>query len=129
MLQFVLTECEKVVLYTPLCAFDGQWYRLAVRDKNEFPLILVQLQKELYQEVRRMTINQVLIYIVNMNIVQCTTLAELTDFVNIEIGLQQRLAVGTKRVDDSLKIYATVVKMISDWRNGKHKKMSRSKFK
>ena len=52
MMEFVLAECVKRGLYTPVCCFDGQWYKMTVRDGNDSPLTLLQLQKKTDMECR-----------------------------------------------------------------------------
>lgn len=59
MIEHVLYACSKAGLYVPVCSFDGQWYRIAVSDQNEFPLTLLQLQKDIYHEVERMSVSEI----------------------------------------------------------------------
>ena len=50
----VLEECVKHGLKVPLLAFDGQWYKLMVRDKGHKPLTKLQLQKDIWSKVAKM---------------------------------------------------------------------------
>lgn len=74
MIEHVLYACSKAGLYVPVCSFDGQWYRIAVRDQNEFPLTLLQLQKDIYHEVKRMSVSEITNKICNMNLVSVDTI-------------------------------------------------------
>ena len=49
-MEFVLLECHRRGLYVPVCSLDG--YRLAVRDRSDNPLTLLQLQKEVWKSVQ-----------------------------------------------------------------------------
>ena len=40
-------------IYTPVSAADGQWAQLSVKDSNGYPLTMLQLQKEVSQEARK----------------------------------------------------------------------------
>jgi hypothetical protein len=60
MLESVLCECAKRGLYVPVCSFDGQWSRITVRGQNDSPLTLLQLQKDMYRDVRKMSVGQII---------------------------------------------------------------------
>ncbi|KAL5011712.1 hypothetical protein ScPMuIL_010263 [Solemya velum] len=122
MLEFVLSECVKSGLYVPVCSFDGQWARLTVRDRNNSPLTLFQLQKDVYQEVRKLTISNLVANICNKNVVRCSTLQEMKKFVHIEC--LDGITAGKKKIDDSLHASLSQSKMIKDWSEGKRKQSS-----
>ena len=67
MIDTVLMECASAGLYVPVCSFDGQWYRISVRDLNDFPLSILQLQKDVYHEIKRLPANVILSVILNKN--------------------------------------------------------------
>jgi hypothetical protein len=69
MMEFVLAECAKRGLYTPVCCFDGQWYKMTVRDGNDSPLTLLQLQKQIWNDVKKIDKKEILKEISNSNVV------------------------------------------------------------
>ena len=54
MMETVLSECKKRGIYIPVCSMDGQWNRLVVRDKENQPLTLCQLQKDVWSKAKSM---------------------------------------------------------------------------
>ena len=48
MMDDILDECYKGILYVPVVSSDGQWFKLAVRSSKEEPLTLLQLMKDVY---------------------------------------------------------------------------------
>lgn len=87
MIEHVLDACSKAGLYVPVCSFDGQWYRIAVRDQNEFPLTLLQLQKDIYHEVKRMSVSEISNKICNMNLVSVDTIDQKIEVQRTVNGL------------------------------------------
>lgn len=53
MIEYVLVKCEEKGLYAPVVSFDGQWYRLVVRDRDDYSLTLLQLQKDVFLDVKK----------------------------------------------------------------------------
>ena len=47
-----LQSCYDQGIHVACTCFDGQWFRLAVRDANDKPLTLLQLQKDVHAEAR-----------------------------------------------------------------------------
>ena len=52
--DYILSECRKIGIQMPLLAFDGQWYSLMVRDGSGNPLTILQLQKDIWNEVLKL---------------------------------------------------------------------------
>ena len=50
----VLQSLHASGIYTPISSSDGQWHRVAVRDEQDQPLTLLQLQKDTFQEAKKM---------------------------------------------------------------------------
>ena len=84
MMEFVLAECVKRGLYTPVCCFDGQWYKMTVRDGNDSPLTLLQLQKQTWNAVKKIDKKEILREISNSNVLSVTDIQSLAE--NVSIG-------------------------------------------
>ena len=54
MLKHVISECSKKGLYIPVFSSDGQWYNLYVKDSNDQPLTILQLQKMTSNKVKKL---------------------------------------------------------------------------
>ena len=74
MTEMVLGECFKKGLYTQVCSFDGQWSALVVRDRNNNPLTVLQLQKDVFTKVKKMPKSEILSKILNSNCVDAGSL-------------------------------------------------------
>jgi hypothetical protein len=57
-------ECEKRNLHVPIISFDGQWYRVLVRDSNGYPPAKLQLQKNVFAEEKKTSKSEIINYIV-----------------------------------------------------------------
>lgn len=117
MIEHVLDACSKAGLYVPVCSFDGQWYRIAVRDQNEFPLTLLQLQKDIYHEVKRMSVSEITNKICNMNLVSVDTIDQKIDVQRTINGL-----VVISKTLETLAISQNIMHMIESWKQGKLRK-------
>lgn len=53
MIFHVLDEWHRRDMHVPVISFDGQWYRLLVRDSNGRPLTKLQLQKDVFGEAKK----------------------------------------------------------------------------
>ncbi|XP_053383231.1 uncharacterized protein LOC123562931 [Mercenaria mercenaria] len=96
-IEYVLRECWSKGLYIPICSFDGQWFRMAVRDRNEKPLTVLQLQKDVYADVKRMSKGQIIKSISELNLVQLQSDAVPEDIIEIRReGTKVILANGNK---------------------------------
>ncbi|KAH3717370.1 hypothetical protein DPMN_060156 [Dreissena polymorpha] len=51
--EHVMNECKKAGIHIPAVSFDGQWHVLSVRDDNDKPLTVLQLQKDVWREVEK----------------------------------------------------------------------------
>ena len=52
MLQDVLFTLFIKGLYTPVVSYDGQWAKLALQEEDSSPLTILELQRQLYNEVK-----------------------------------------------------------------------------
>lgn len=59
-MESVLDECNKAGLHVPACSFDGQWHNIVVRDILGNPLTLLQLQKDVWNSVQKMSKSDIL---------------------------------------------------------------------
>jgi hypothetical protein len=57
LLFHVVDECEKRNLHVPIISFDGQWYRVLVRDSNGYPPTKLQLQNNVFAEEKKTSIS------------------------------------------------------------------------
>ena len=99
MTEMVLDECFKKGLYTPVCSFDGQWSALVVKDRNNNPLTVLQLQKDVFTKVK----SKILSKIFNSNCVDAGSLNSIRDInrkLDIEI-CEPRNSVYVKSVSSS----------------------------
>ena len=67
MIYNILMACKKRKLHVPVISFDGQFYKIAVRSKTGKPLTLLQLQKDVWQESKKMTKAQQINYMMQAN--------------------------------------------------------------
>ncbi|XP_060581747.1 uncharacterized protein LOC132738297 [Ruditapes philippinarum] len=54
-MEKVLDECKSVGIHVPACSFDGQWHNIGVRTCTGKPLTVLQLQKDVWVEVQKMS--------------------------------------------------------------------------
>jgi hypothetical protein len=84
MLFHVVDECEKRNLHVPIISFDGQWYRVLVRDSNGYPPTKLQLQNNVFAEEKKTSESEIINYIVFANMIQNVgTLEDIKDKVEI----------------------------------------------
>ena len=81
MLDQILRKCFEVGLYVPVVSFDGQWARLAVRSKEDAPLTMLQLQKDVFAEARAATGKDILDIIKNTNVVHAVSMNDVFEQV------------------------------------------------
>ena len=83
MLKFVISECSKKGLYVPVFSSDGQWYNLYVKDSNDRPLTILQLQKVTWNKVKKLKKNELVDKISAVNAINSdlTTFSEQLDMV------------------------------------------------
>ncbi|MES9972477.1 MAG: hypothetical protein ABW092_20780 [Candidatus Thiodiazotropha sp.] len=111
MIEHVLLECQQKDLYTPVCCFDGQWCRMAVRDRNNKPLTILQLQKDTYSEVRNMSKGVLINTLCEMNVVKMSEDQTIEDVVDLEIN-GQAITVGGVKGGERLVQSAYLTQMI-----------------
>ena len=111
MIEHVLIECQRKGLYTPVCSFDGQWCRMAVRDRYNRPLTILQLQKDTYSEVRNLSKGGLINLLSEMNVVQLTEDTQIEDIVELECK-ENSIIVGGKKDGDRIVPSAHIVRMI-----------------
>ena len=93
MIEDVLSHCKKRGLYVPVVSFDGQWCKLAVRDRDENPLTVLQLQKTVFAGVRRLSKGEIIKSVSESNVVtikENATMTDLAELVDIEITEKPR---------------------------------------
>jgi hypothetical protein len=83
MMEYVLLECYKRALYTPVFSFDGQWYRMTVHDRTDRPLTLLQLQKGIWDSVKKIAKKDMLKEITTANLVSVPDYVSLSERVNL----------------------------------------------
>lgn len=108
MIEQVLSECKQRGLYVPVCSFDGQWCRLVVRDREENPLTVLQLQKDVYASVRKMSKGEIIKRISQTNVITLQKEANMNDIihlVNVEVTVSpKRIIVKTLKSGRALTI-------------------------
>ena len=87
MIEQVLYESYTRGLYIPVIAFDGQWYNIAVGNRNGEPLTLLQLQKDIYNEAKQETKSALLKRLYQANVVHAPDLQTLNDEVKLDYVL------------------------------------------
>ena len=68
MMEFVLFECYRRGIYVSVCFSDGQWHKLVVHDRSDDPLTLWQLQKEVWESVKKLDKSRLLHEISSLNV-------------------------------------------------------------
>ena len=89
MLNEILQKCYNLELYVPAVSFDGQWSNLAVRSNTGAPLTILQLQKDVYKEAKRMSRNEIMTIIKNSNKVSVRTLNDVLEHCVCTIGVTE----------------------------------------
>ncbi|KAL5010284.1 hypothetical protein ScPMuIL_012589 [Solemya velum] len=89
MIDTILAEGVKRGLYIPVCSFDGQWSRIAVRDRHDRPLTVQQLQKEVFRECRKLPKPEIIRLMSSRNIVRSSEIETEEDFSRL-IGFSNR---------------------------------------
>ena len=89
MIDKVLYKCFTTGLYVPAISFDGQWSKLSVRMKNDFPLTMLQLQKDVFKEAKSKDSKEIINMLVNSNCVKAQTLTEVCEQTFIDIKEDQ----------------------------------------
>ena len=118
MIEFVLKECWDKGLYTPICCFDGQWSHMAVRDGEENPLTILQLQKTVFSSVKRLSKSEIIRNISALNVIKCNNLEELTKIANLEYKTRtETLGYNTQIVNEITVSCIQSVKRICLTRN------------
>ena len=107
MIFHVVDECEKRNLPVSKISFDGQWYRVLVRDSIGYPLTKLQLQKDVFAEAMKTSKSEIINYIVFANMIQNVgTLEDIKDKVEIVWNRLNFLGFGGKKiVANELKRY------------------------
>lgn len=80
MIDTVLGEGVKRGLYTPVCSFDGQWSRIAVRDRHNRPLTVLQLQKDVFRECRKLSKPEIIRLMSSRNMIKSSEIKTQEDF-------------------------------------------------
>ena len=113
MIEHVLVECQGKGLYTPVCSFDGQWCKMAVRDRYNEPLTILQLQKDTYSEVRNLSKGVLMNLLCEMNVVKLSENTKVEDEVELEYkdGI---ILVRGKKDGDRIVPSAHIFRMIKD---------------
>ena len=83
MLDKVLQVCYENGMYCPVVSFDGQWYLIAIRDNNDRPLTVLQLQKDVFQEAKNQSKSALTKHMFNTNVVEVSDLEELRRVVDL----------------------------------------------
>ena len=89
MIDTVLAEGAKRGLYTPVCSFDGQWSRIAVRDRHDRPLTVLQLQKQVFWECRKLSKPEIIRLRSSRNIVKSSEIETKEDLSRL-VGFSNR---------------------------------------
>ncbi len=50
----IVKSCKQQDIHVPVLSFDGQFYRIAVRDQSGLPLTILQLQKDVWAEAKKL---------------------------------------------------------------------------
>ncbi|MEW8542406.1 MAG: YqaJ viral recombinase family protein, partial [Candidatus Thiodiazotropha sp.] len=123
MMEYVLFECHKRGLYVPVCSCDGQWHRVAVRDRHDNPLTLLQLQKDIWKYVRSLDKGVIMNEIGDLNIVpQVESFVELNQYIDIEIMDSGAIVVNCLKERKKLNVSQNVIALIVNENKNKVKK-------
>lgn len=89
MLLDILVKCNNYNLHVPVVSYDGQFYRLAVRDAKGNPLTILQLQKDTWDKAKKMSKSQHISYITSANCMpHATNIRQLEKHVNITYSIK-----------------------------------------
>ena len=66
----VLKECKDNEIHVPLIAFDGQWYHLLGRDGDGKPLTQLQVQKDVWTDITKLSKKAIVDKLVELNTVR-----------------------------------------------------------
>ncbi|KAK3107914.1 hypothetical protein FSP39_025021 [Pinctada imbricata] len=73
-------------MYTPIVSFDGQWSKLAFQKSTDEPLTLLELQKKVYNKVKRKTTSELRSIIFHSGEINANTFEEIRCKVHYEKG-------------------------------------------
>ena len=90
-MEYVLLECSKRGLYTPICSFDGRWYKMTVRDRSENPLTMLQLQKKVWEMVKKIPKNDLLKEMTSANLVKAADYEALSQQIIVDMTRNEKV--------------------------------------
>jgi hypothetical protein len=90
-MEYVLLECSKRGLYTPICSFDGQWYKMTVRDRSENPLTMLQLEKKVWEMVKKIPKNDLLKEMTSANLVKAADYEALSQQIIVDMTRNEKV--------------------------------------
>ena len=80
-----------------MCSFDGQWSSLVVRDGVSSPLTVLQLQKDVFSKVKKMSKTDILTEIFSSNVVDAKDPNSVENGVNLEFHqTKQSISISSK---------------------------------
>lgn len=90
-MEYVLLECSKRVFFTPICSFDGQWYKMTARDRSENPLTMLQLQKKVWETVKKILKNDLLKEMTSANLVKAADYEALSQQIIVDLTRNEKV--------------------------------------
>ncbi|MES9902851.1 MAG: hypothetical protein ABW168_09220 [Sedimenticola sp.] len=102
MIEDVLHACAKQGLYVPICSFDGQWSRIAVRDRNDKPLTVLQLQKDVFHDAKQLSKSELIRKMSNCNIVEAESLDGLLNVA--DVTWEKRANMTTNEIENYIEV-------------------------
>ena len=86
MIQDVLYALFLRGIYVPVVSYDGQWAKLAFQAPDGKPLTILELQRQVYNDVKARSVAAVTNSILDTNVVKVDTVADLFEKVDLVIS-------------------------------------------
>ncbi|XP_071133796.1 uncharacterized protein [Mytilus edulis] len=75
----VLRMCHEKKINVVASCFDGQWAKLSTRDKNDKPLTIMQLQRDVYSEASKLTRDAIVKKLLSESILPAEQIFSITE--------------------------------------------------
>ena len=94
MLKYVMSECSEKGLYIVHTGFssDGQWYNLYVKDNNDEPLTVLQLQKVTWNNIKKLKKNELVDKLSGVNVIHSDS-PTFQEHIDIVVENNNRISV------------------------------------
>ena len=101
-------------IYAPVVSYDGQWGKLAFQAPDGTPLTILELQRQLYNDVKARSVTAVIKNIFETNVVKADTFVDLLENVDLMYSERGSVSIGPKDGKSPYRISASLASMIRE---------------